>query len=245
MIDDDPICIDRLEDQIKKIPELIFKESYTDPLMAFKVMSATGFPDILFLDVDMEQMSGLEFITIMPQHVATILVTGHSEFALQAFEKDAVHFLLKPFSFVMFAKAVEKAKFKVSALANQSSDLIVNKADRKMDQPILINPGYRGTAFQLKALEIIYIEATAHSVYIKCINDEYKVNTSISVVESELPPNFLRVHRSFIVNIDLIKSLNFSEIFMENNKVIPIGKSYFETVLNKIKARSIVISGGR
>lgn len=227
IIDDEIYSIQRLKDYIKKIPELELIGSYTNPLLALTDIQNRGKPDIIFLDIDMPELSGLEVDTLLPKDIAIIFVTGHMEEAYNAFERDAIDFILKPYDFERFVRAINKVKIKPKA--------INNKADR-----IFIKSGSRNKIIQIDITEIVQIEAYDHYIYIHMRDIKHMVYISIKEIEEQLPSNFfIQTHRAHIVNIDLIKSIEGNQILMKNDTIIPLTRLFKDSFLKKIQTRMI------
>jgi len=226
VIDDMPHSVQAMTNYVSRVPELSLIGSSTNPIEAIKEVSEGLTPDIILLDVEMPQISGIDLIDKLPKESVIILITGHSKYALDGFEKDVVDFLLKPISFERFAKAVEKAKKHISSGFSRTNE---QNAHYVFIRPL----GKMGTV-KLKVEDIVYIEVRDHTVSVITNNEEHTINSSLKDFQSTLPENFLfRVHRSFLVNIEAIKSLKDNQVTMIGGKKIPLGITYRKDFLIK------------
>lgn len=175
--------------------------------------------DILFLDINMPLVSGLELLGMLPIKPTTIVTTAYSDFALESYQNDAIDYLLKPISFSKFLKAVEKAKIfckdrKIS-LKNSLPQSILVKED--------------GFDYYLDMNDIIYIESAGNyiKIFTKSRRKSYFVYGSLSGFKNELiGDNFVQIHRSFIVNKECIKEKFMSKVVLVNDDTVPIGRKY-------------------
>ena len=178
--------------------------------------------DILYLDVEMPEMSGLELLAVLEKPVEVILITSVKDYAVEAFEYRVTDFLVKPVEYSRFLKATQKAKENIE-LQNRNND----KEDHfyvKSDFKIV----------KINFNELLFVEALADYVIINTTTNKYIVHSTMKGIESKLPKNiFVRVHRSFIVNFNKIESIEDLSIKIDK-KVIPIGASYKENFMNKL-----------
>jgi two-component system LytT family response regulator len=233
IIDDDIHAIEATAKYIVKTPNLTLLGSNTNPLVALEqIRSSQQKLDIVFLDVEMPELSGIDLADLLDPSIAVVFTTSHSKYALQAFQKDAFDFLLKPFSFEMFLKAIEKVRSRIQNVEPKNSNNDIEK--------IFINIGTKGKIVQLVISEILYIEALDHVACIYTQSEKYMSRVSIKTIESQLPTTiFIRTHRSFLVNIDLIKSIEGNMATMSNGISIPFGELYRRRFMDKIKSRII------
>lgn len=235
IIDDEPLARDVLRRYIEQLPILQLKGECGNAIQAFTTLQEQS-PDLLFLDIRMPQLSGIDFLRALRNPPKVIFTTAFSEYALEGYELDVVDYLMKPVRFDRFLKAVNKAypvvnhkdiieKAPISKQTN-SDAFVYFRADRKMVK-VLLN-------------DIIYIESMKD--YVKVVTESTSIVTkqSISSVEDMLPEKkFMRTHRSFIVSVDKIKC--FSNELIEIGKTeIPIGKLYRQLVLKQLERNPTV-----
>jgi len=182
--------------------------------------------DLIFLDVDIPEMDIFNFINSFDHQANIIIVSPDDKDALKAFEFNIVDYLLKPVTFSRFCKAVDKA---IRYFANKE----VSNSDAN---EIFIKKG--SALVKLKIKDIIYVEALENYVTLNTKNEKFTIHFTMKALEYQLPSNiFIRVHRSFIVNISLIKTIkeNSLDLIIGNElRDIPIGQSYRDPLLNRI-----------
>lgn len=229
IIDDETHSIDALRGYIEKFSKLRLIGSYTNPLIALEEIGNDKNPDIIFLDVNMPELLGIEVISLLPKNIAVIFTTGHSKYALQAFQLDAFDFLLKPFNYSTFHKSVTKAIERIGKV-NSKEEI----------ESIFINPGTKGKIIQLLIAKISHIEALDHSVCIFLPNETFVTKVNLKEMQAKLPPSrFIRVHRSFIINIDLIQAIEANFIVLQNDERTPLGEAYKKSLKERIMHKTI------
>lgn len=175
--------------------------------------------DILFLDINMPLLSGLELLGMLPVKPTTIVTTAYSEFALESYQNDAVDYLLKPIAFSKFLKAVEKAKVFCKD----------RKESIKKIQPLCVVVKEDGFDYFIEKNDIIYVESAGN--YIKVFTNSrrksYFVYGSLVGFKTELEGDeFVQIHRSFVINKKYIKERFMSKVILKNNDEVPIGRKY-------------------
>ncbi|TDO21316.1 LytR/AlgR family response regulator transcription factor [Pedobacter duraquae] len=222
VVDDKPLAIDLLTRYIAKVPLLELTYSTTNPLDALNKV-AEGEVDLIFLDIQMPELTGLEFMKIVKGKCQIILTTAYSEYALEGFENDAVDYLLKPVSFDRFYKAVEKVKVIIKGLSNLTNETIDSKNEKTLDH-IFVKTEYKLIRVALSA--ILYVEGMQNYVNIYTVNEKITSLQTMKKMEEQLPhPYFVRVHKSFIVAIDKIDNIERNRIAIAD-KVIALGDNY-------------------
>ena len=221
VVDDDELSRNIVEDLIAET-DLELVQSCPSAIEAFNVLKNEQI-DLIFLDVDMPKMSGIDLIKSLTELPQIILITAHSEFAAESYEYDVTDFVIKPISHSRFLKAVEKAKRNLQfpeLTTSVSAKTIFVKSDSRLVQIPIDN--------------ILYIEALGNYVNIYTSGGRYTVLSTMKEIENKLAgPKFARVHRSFIVKLDKIESIedNFINI---GGKAIPIGKNFKEELMKVI-----------
>lgn len=218
-IDDEPIALDIVAAHASKVPFIDLREKFTNAFEAITYLQQHKV-DLIFLDIKMPDISGIEFLKALTKPPMVIFTTAYSEHAVQSFELDAVDYLLKPFSLSRFLKACHKAK--------ELFDLRNQPAERKTDF-IFIKDGYE----QIKVLlsEILYIEASGNYTQINLDGDRLlSSRITINELSEILPPKqFIRTHRAFIIARDKIDRYDRSQIWI-GDKIIPIGNTYLQNI---------------
>jgi len=224
IIDDEQHAIDTLMSYASRLDDLTVVGTATNPFEGIQALKALPEVDIIFLDVDMPDITGIEAIELLPQGPAIVFTTGHTNYAVNAFEHNAVDFLLKPISFAKFLKAIEKVKKHLEKDVKRASTSSTDQIS------MFINPGTRGKVQQVYFAEILYIEGLKNYVIIYTASGgKYITYLTMSEIMTALPENkFVRVHRSFIVNIDKVVTIDGNSINMVEQNVLPLGTSYKE-----------------
>lgn len=231
IIDDEEFSIEGAKRDIEKMPNLQLIGYNTNPLLALNEIEKSR-PEIIFLDVEMPQLSGIDVAKQLPHTSAIIIRTAHRGHALDAFDVDAVDFLFKPYRFERFVKAVRKAEH---FLLNTPLHV-----DHITPKTIFVNSVVKGKVNHITVSEIIYIEALDHIISIHTQKEVFTSRMSLKDFEEKLPEvNFARVHRAFIINIDLIKSFDGDTVTLLNNFIISFGELYKHMFKDKIKSRII------
>ncbi len=228
IIDDDEHAIHAIIKYVDRIPYLTVIGSHTNPLIALEEISKGRKPDIVFLDVEMPELSGIALADLLDPGIAVVFTTSYSQYALQAFQKDAFDFLLKPFSFEMFLKAIGKVKSRVSVLKQNGYEM--------PPRYLYVNPGVKGRIVQVELAVITHVEAIEHSVCFHLLTEKIATNISIKRIQEKLPANtFVRVHRTFIVNVNYAKTIETNLIMLSNGIQIPLGEAYRSSLMKVIK----------
>lgn len=226
IIDDNDLYRQTICEWISQIPSLELVASYTNPLEAQPLLAQEDIP-LLFLDIEMPHISGLDFAQTLVKQPAIIFITSHPEFAVQGFDQDAADYLVKPFTHIRFIKAVNKAIDKI-----RLSKIREIPAELAKDNFIFVQTDkqYLKINFQ----DILYIEALKEYVKIQTEGESLISLVRIKSVLEQLPTYmFLRVHRSFIININRVSQITHEEIII-GSVHIPIGESYREIIREKI-----------
>lgn len=226
IIDDDPLATKILTELIEKISFLNLISTYSSAKeVIFKKEEILKNVNLIFLDVEMPEMTGIEFLSYFEKHPYIIIVSSKENYALDAFEFEVTDYLTKPISLPRFLKAAER----VNALMNQQEDSDQTSKDLffKTDKGLMkINEG-----------EILFIEALEN--YIKVFTDKkvYVVHHTLKSIIEKLPSSFFRVHRSYIINTKRVNQIQNNIIVIQLNgdrKEIPIGKSYQKDFYEKL-----------
>lgn len=231
IVDDEPVARAILTSFVAKIPNLELVKSCKNAMEAFEVANQQKI-DIFFLDINMPDISGLSLAKSINQKAKIIFTTAYREYAVDGFNLQAVDYLLKPISFDRFLQAINTYFQGVSIIekqvkvteTNQKNDFVFVRSDRKM--------------IKINFDEILYVESLSDYIKIHLKDKTIVTRETISNLETKLPAkNFLRIHRSFIVNLK--KAVSYTNEFVEIGKnAIPISRTYKENVLKKLTETS-------
>jgi DNA-binding LytR/AlgR family response regulator len=234
IIDDEPLAIEVIESHVSKIDGLEVMATFQNAVKAFQALRDTEV-DILFLDIQMPRLTGIEFLRMMKNPPKVVFTTAYREYALEGFELDVVDYLLKPISFNRFLKAVDKI-FDL----HSSGDRAVETSDESQSKQFVFVPVDKKNV-KICLNEIIYLESKRDYVLIKTLNKEVVTHQTMTYMEERLPdPSFLRVHRSFIINTNMIESWSNNEIELPDIQ-IPIGRTYKREALKVLNSNSEVL----
>jgi len=231
IVDDEPIATDIIKSHVSKLENLEVSKICFNAIQAFEYLQEFEV-DLIFLDIQMPKITGLDFLKTLQNPPKVILVTAYREYALEGFELDVIDYLLKPVSFERFLKAVNK----YFGIANSlSKNFVEQKSDNSSNEFIWIRADRKNIKVAFD--DILYIEGMKD--YVKIFLDTYMLISKISMkrVEEILPTNtFIRIHRSYIVSTIKIKAFTNDHVEIESG-ILPIGNSYKRSVLtflNKI-----------
>ena len=220
IVDDEPLALSLIESYVQKTPFLKLTGKYNNPISAMKNLAEEKV-DVLFLDIQMPELNGMEFARTIPDSTRVIFTTAFGEYALEGYKVSALDYLLKPFSFSEFHTAAKKALTWFEMLEQKTS----SKTETK-DAGIFVKSDYK--LIHILHNDILYIEGLKDYVKIYTQNEPRPILSlmSLKTLEEELPSdNFARVHRSYIIQKSKIESMNKSRIVIQK-KEIPIGETY-------------------
>ena len=235
-IDDENLALELIEDDIRKVPFLELVKTCRSGFEAMEVLQNEKI-DLLFLDVQMPDISGIQFLKSLANKPLVIFTTAYEKYALEGFELDVIDYLLKPYSFERFLKAVNKAR-EYFSITGKVQSLEPEEAAQSASNYFFVKSDYKLVKIEIG--EILYIESLKD--YIKIYTGDKPVLTlsSMKAIEERLPSSdFIRVHRGFIVNIGKIQYIQRNFITVEN-KEIPIGENYREAFLKAINQNKMI-----
>jgi DNA-binding LytR/AlgR family response regulator len=220
IVDDEPLAVSLLGSYVEKIPFFELAFSTENPIEALEFIQKND-ADLVFLDIQMPELTGINFMKIVGDKMKYILTTAYSEYALEGYEHNVVDYLLKPISFDRFSKSVMKAqeRFPV-AEASEAGHFFVKSS---------------GQQHRINFDEILYVESIKDYVNIKTETQEYIVLDTLKSLENQLPASFTRIHKSFILNLDKVKSLNSKKVILISEHEISVGEMYKSNLLEKLK----------
>ena len=224
IIDDDLMSRRIIEEFVNRTDQLNLLSSYENAVDAINAFNTEEDIDLIFLDIEMPEMSGIDFLETLTNPPQIIIISSKDKYALDAFNYDVTDYLLKPISYSRFFKAVNKANVRFK-----------NKVDTKEDE-IFIKKN--SALVRLKYEDILWVEALENYVIFNTFSEKYTIHFTMKAIETKLPSNrFTRVHRSYIVNTSSIKVIEDNSVVIkthEGAKSIPIGKSYKDKLMGDI-----------
>jgi DNA-binding LytR/AlgR family response regulator len=216
IVDDDELCRTIVEDLIKEVEDFNCVGVFENALEAFKFLNDNEV-DVIFLDVEMPKMGGMELLRNLKVNPLIVMITSHDEFALESYEYNVTDFLKKPVTAPRFFKTVQKIKKQINSdeslsFDSNNSEYVFIKTDAKL--------------VQIRLDEILWIEALGNYMRLHTEDDKHTVLSTMKEIEAKLPiKDFIRVQRSFIVRLDKILTIEDNYVIVKN-KQIHIGKAY-------------------
>lgn len=218
IIDDEPMARQLLEAFIRKTPSLQLVGAYASALQAREVLARKS-ADVIFLDIQMPDITGIEFLKTFDHRPAVILTTAYAEYALEGFELDVVDYLLKPFDFNRFIKAVNKLQQRL-----QPAPLAATSDESRPTLDFLfVKDGHKLVRIDLD--DIVYIKGSREYITIYTRDRKVMSLQSMKSLEQELPPGFVRIHNSYIVRLRALEAVHKTQVEVQG-EVIPIGITY-------------------
>lgn len=225
VVDDEPLAASLIGSYVERTPFLHLRGMSHSAEEAMEILSAANV-DLLFLDIQMPGMSGMQFARVVPPQTRIVFTTAYSDYAVEGFRVNALDYLLKPVSYDEFLEAAVRARDTMTAAPT--------KAAQEPKTHLLVKSEYR--LLRIELADILFIEGLKDYVKIYLASEKNPVMSLMSIknLETELPPNFMRVHRSFIVNIEKIKVIERNTIILAD-RAIPVSESYRTQFMQKIQ----------
>lgn len=236
-IDDEPLALRQLKSYIDKIPYLELVATCNNAIEAQQLLAGQRV-ELIFVDINMPDLSGVDFVRALIDRPMVIFTTAYSEYAIEGFKLDAVDYLLKPFSFADFSRSAAKANSLYELRHNQrnANAETISEALPKDREYISVKADYKVSL--VKISDIVYLESEGEYVRMH-LADGATITTLFRLknMETSLPSElFMRVHRSYIVNLRCIKSYVRGRVFLSETEYVPIGENYKETFQGYIDA---------
>lgn len=229
-VDDEPLALRQIAGYIGKIPYLELAARFNNALDAQQWLAAEK-ADLIFVDINMPDLNGIDFVRGLSPRPMVIFTTAYSEYAIEGFRVDAIDYLLKPISYAAFLHSAEKAR--------RQYQLMQAAAERPAATSIFVRSEYK--TLQIDIERILYVES--RSEYVRIVTDNGRpVMTlgSLRSYEEKLPADrFLRIHRSYIVNLSRIVAVERKHVVLPQDHVLPIGELYEERFRRYLRSRSL------
>src|SRR6202012_182696 len=237
VVDDEPLALHILEDYISKMPFLQLVKATTNPIEALQLVQEKNV-DLVFLDVQMPELTGIQFLRIANGKAKVILTTAYPQYALEGYELDVIDYLLKPIAFDRFFKAVQKAQGILQPAAKPLHPEPVQKPQQDfLSDFIFVKTEHKVQKVYLN--DILFIEGLKDYISIFTPAERIITLQNMKKMEDALPErHFIRVHKSYIVSINKIDSIERSRIFI-GDKVIPVGDTYREEFFKIVDGKNI------
>lgn len=232
IVDDELHAIQVLANYIELTPGLQLMGTSENPLEALQIFREKGYADITFIDIDMPQLSGMDLSELLHEKTSIVFATAYDKYALQAFEKNAFDYILKPISYERFLKCINKLNSRTFKNAPGEEESVRDH--------FYIQYEMKGKIVKLEYEDVIYIQALKNYVIIHTQNGKYITYLTMKEMEESLPSSvFMRVHKSFIVNLTQVTSIDGNAIQLKDKTELILGVSYKTAFFSRLNEKMI------
>lgn len=230
IVDDEPLARDLIRSHINKLENFVVVAECCDAMKALQELRSQNV-DLMFMDIQMPQITGIEFLKTLKNPPKVVIITAYREYALEGFELDVVDYLLKPVTFERFLKSVNK----YYQIALEETTSAASSSDQNQIEEPFIYVKENKRVIKVHLNEIVYVEGLSEYVQIFTGKKKIITKTSMTNMEEKLPSDgFLRIHKSYIVSLAKIEAFTAHSIEV-SGKEFPIGRSYKNSVLNALQ----------
>lgn len=243
IIDDEPIALEKLRSYVSKVPFLELVGACHNGIDATSIV-ATQQVDVVFTDINMPDMSGMDFVASLTTQPLVVFITAYADYAVDSYKLSAVDYLLKPYGFTDFQRASNKVleQYKLRSermtppLAQSETPIVPS------DDSLFVKVDYRYV--RIKLSDIRYVKGYGEYLQIFSIGASSPLLSlsSFNSIKEKLTSNFIQVHRSYIVNMNTIESISKNRIIMDSETYIPIGESYKDSFLTYLNTHSVGVT---
>ena len=232
IVEDEPLARNLLKDYVAKVPDLHLVDACASPLAALEILRREHV-DILFLDIQMPEITGISLLKTLQKKPFVILTTAYSQYALEGYELDVVDYLLKPVTFERFLKAVDKVNQRVQTPVRHPQENI----QRSHDDFVFVKDGTK--LVKINFADILYVEGLKDYVAIHTKSQKVVTLQRLKSMEEQLPSDrFIRIHHSFIVAVQAIDAVHKGEVKI-GNALLPVSESYRKSFREFIEGKQI------
>jgi DNA-binding LytR/AlgR family response regulator len=243
LVDDEPLALELLKSYVKRIPSLELTQCYSSAVEAAKLIQDPV--ELLFLDIQMPDLNGMEFARLLPETTRVVFITAFDKYAVEGFRVNALDYLLKPVSFDAFLGAVKKAQQWYALQENKPNTVSISDVSEEkgsidtQDDCIFVKSDYKLHKVPFK--DILYIEGLKD--YVKIYLDDARKSiltlASLKSLDTKLPNRFIRIHRSFIINVDKVQMVDKGSVKLTNGTLLPTSEGFKDEFLNYLEQRTI------
>ncbi|MFC5409483.1 LytR/AlgR family response regulator transcription factor [Larkinella bovis] len=236
IIEDEPLALNLLESYVRRVEGLNLIRSYTNAVEAFTFLQSKSV-DLLFLDIELPQITGLELLKSLKNRPAVIMTTAYRDYAVDAYDLDVVDYLLKPITFERFLRSISKVyQGNPSVSAETPANPLTHDFDRAY---IFLREDREMVKVYLR--DILYIESLRDYVRVKTLDRQIITYQKISYLEHKLPENkFIRIHRSFLVSIEKVTGFTPLSVLI-GDKSLPLGRNYKNQALRAFHSDNVML----
>lgn len=222
ILDDEPMAVALLSKYVEKISSFELVKATTNPFEILELIAQTNI-DVLFIDIQMPELTGIQMMEMLGNKTKFVITSAYSEYALKGYEHNVVDYLLKPISFDRFYKCIQK----IESLAQEKpapTVEIVPKTEEKPDEFLFIKTD--GKLVKINLNDLLLVEGLKDYLYLHLKNEKLIVLDTLKDFEAKLPASdFMRVHKSYIIRLDQIETIERNRVFIQKN-IVPIGETY-------------------
>lgn len=231
-IDDEPLALRQLENYISKIPFLELVSTCSSAVEAKQLLNEDAV-DVIFADINMPDLNGLDFVRSLASPPLVVFTTAYSEFAIDSYRVDAVDYLLKPFGLDDFRRAANKAKQRYDMM----NAVVARTGNATDDDTLYLKTDYKVVRVNISSIE--YVEGMSEYLKIHIDNQPKPIIVLLAMkkLEEHLPDYFMRIHRSYIVNLKKIQEVNKNRVIIDADTYLPIGDMYKEAFNNYLSTK--------
>jgi DNA-binding LytR/AlgR family response regulator len=218
-IDDESYALEVIKSHASKVPFLDLKATFTNPIQGLEYLKDEGI-QLVFLDINMPDISGMDMAALLPKETLVIFTTAYSDYAVKGFELDALDYLLKPFNLSRFLKACQKAQEWIELQPKNEPTFLFAKTSEGQ--------------IRVDFSDLLFCEAQGNYVTFQLEKQKIISRMTLSECEKLLPSSFIRTHRSFLANKNLVKKAEKHQLHL-NGFVVPVSSSYLDQVVAVLK----------
>lgn len=222
ILDDEPMAVALLSKYVEKISSFELVKATTNPFEILELIAQTTI-DVLFIDIQMPELTGLQMMEMLGNKTKFVITSAYSEYALKGYEHNVVDYLLKPISFDRFYKCIQKIE-SLSQEKPAPAVEVLAKTEEKTEEFLFIKTD--GKLVKINLNDLLLVEGLKDYLYLHLKNEKLIVLDTLKEFEAKLPtPYFMRVHKSYIIRLDQIETIERNRVFIQS-KIVPIGETY-------------------
>lgn len=222
ILDDEPMAVALLSKYVEKISSFELVKATTNPFEILELIAKTNI-DVLFIDIQMPELTGIQMMEMLGNKTKFVITSAYSEYALKGYEHNVVDYLLKPISFDRFYKCIQKIE-SLSQEKPAPTVEVVAKTEEKPEEFLFIKTD--GKLVKINLNDLLLVEGLKDYLYLHLKNEKLIVLDTLKEFEAKLPASdFMRVHKSYIIRLDQIETIERNRVFIQKN-IVPIGETY-------------------
>lgn len=222
ILDDEPMAVALLSKYVERISSFELVKATTNPFEILDLIVQTTI-DIVFIDIQMPELTGLQMMEMLGNKTKFVITSAYSEYALKGYEHNVVDYLLKPISFDRFYKCIQKIESLSQEKPAPAAEILA-KTEEKQEEFLFIKTD--GKLVKINMNDLLLVEGLKDYLYLHLKNEKLIVLDTLKEFEAKLPAlSFMRVHKSYIIRLDQIETIERNRVFIQN-KIVPIGETY-------------------